>query len=204
MADWESAAGRRAIGRAEVVRRSGRVGALLLALLVAGLPALVRPHGGPATGVGAAAVAVAAAQRDDLNCADFATQAEAQAELARDPSDPNRLDANGDGNRGQEGGNGREAATAGGGDGNGGRGGRPRGAARPTPAPAPSPTAARTGGRDVDCVDLVYQEAAQELLERDPTDPFNLDPSGDGFACSSLPSRARSNVVALPATGTGG
>jgi hypothetical protein len=34
---------------------------------------------------------------EDLNCADFATQQEAQAELERDPSDPNNLDANGDG-----------------------------------------------------------------------------------------------------------
>jgi Excalibur calcium-binding domain len=33
----------------------------------------------------------------DLDCADFATQQEAQAELARDPSDPNNLDADGDG-----------------------------------------------------------------------------------------------------------
>jgi hypothetical protein len=33
----------------------------------------------------------------DLDCADFASQAEAQAELNRDPSDPNRLDADNDG-----------------------------------------------------------------------------------------------------------
>src|SRR5687768_15108961 len=33
----------------------------------------------------------------DLDCADFATQQEAQAELARDPSDPNNLDADNDG-----------------------------------------------------------------------------------------------------------
>lgn len=33
----------------------------------------------------------------DLDCSDFATQAEAQAELAADPSDPNGLDADGDG-----------------------------------------------------------------------------------------------------------
>ena len=30
----------------------------------------------------------------DLNCADFATQAEAQVVLVADPSDPNQLDAN--------------------------------------------------------------------------------------------------------------
>ncbi len=34
---------------------------------------------------------------EDLDCADFATQAEAQAELDADPSDPNDLDADADG-----------------------------------------------------------------------------------------------------------
>ena len=37
------------------------------------------------------------AERADLDCDDFATQAEAQAEYAADPSDPNGLDADGDG-----------------------------------------------------------------------------------------------------------
>ena len=27
------------------------------------------------------------------------------------------------------------------------------------------------------------------FYDRTPGDPYNLDPSGDGFACSSLPSR---------------
>src|SRR5215207_3107121 len=35
-----------------------------------------------------------AAAQDILNCSDFATQEEAQAELNRDPSDPNNLAAN--------------------------------------------------------------------------------------------------------------
>jgi len=43
---------------------------------------------------------------------------------------------------------------------------------------------------DVDCVELVYQDVAQLVLQRNPTDPFNLDPSGDGVACSSLPTLA--------------
>jgi hypothetical protein len=38
---------------------------------------------------------VASAQ--DLNCSDFATQQEAQAELDRNPSDPNNLDSDNDG-----------------------------------------------------------------------------------------------------------
>jgi len=37
------------------------------------------------------------ASTEDLDCANFATQREAQAELERDPSDPNNLDADGDG-----------------------------------------------------------------------------------------------------------
>jgi hypothetical protein len=38
-----------------------------------------------------------AAGQTDLNCSSFATQEEAQAELNRDPSDPNNLDADNDG-----------------------------------------------------------------------------------------------------------
>lgn len=34
---------------------------------------------------------------DDLNCSDFATQQEAQAHLDADPSDPDKLDRDGDG-----------------------------------------------------------------------------------------------------------
>ena len=37
------------------------------------------------------------AQQQDLDCADFATQAEAQAEFDAEPSDPNGLDADDDG-----------------------------------------------------------------------------------------------------------
>ncbi len=39
----------------------------------------------------------ATAQSGDLDCADFDSQAEAQAELRSDPSDPNGLDAEDDG-----------------------------------------------------------------------------------------------------------
>jgi len=42
-------------------------------------------------------VSVASAQDNNLNCADFSSQAEAQAELDRNPSDPNNLDADDDG-----------------------------------------------------------------------------------------------------------
>ena len=43
------------------------------------------------------AVAGPAFAQGDLNCADFGSQAEAQAELERDPSDPHNLDADDDG-----------------------------------------------------------------------------------------------------------
>ena len=277
----------------------------VLALLVTGLPALLRPY------QGSPLAAVAAAQRDRLNCDDFDTQAEAQDELDADPADPNGLDGNnngeaceeffeasgggaGNGGGGGGGGNRNNAAAdaaadadaaqdgspagtrctdfdtqadaqaaldddpaladrldqdddgeacekafrdadsgddstggddagGGGGGGNGGGGGGNNGGNAagnggggggrratsadeeiPTPTPTPTPTPA-TRGRvvDIDCVDLVYQEVAQEQLARDPSDPFNLDPSGDGFACTSLPSRVGIGIIALPATGTG-
>ena len=38
-----------------------------------------------------------ASAQEDLDCANFVTQEEAQAELERDPSDPNNLDADDDG-----------------------------------------------------------------------------------------------------------
>lgn len=40
---------------------------------------------------------------------------------------------------------------------------------------------------DYSCVDFPYQEMAQEIYDEDPTDPYNLDPTGDGYACSRLP-----------------
>ena len=48
-------------------------------------------------GVSVAAASPAAAQTGDRDCPDFATQAEAQAVLDADPSDPERLDADNDG-----------------------------------------------------------------------------------------------------------
>jgi LPXTG-motif cell wall-anchored protein len=42
-------------------------------------------------------LAGSAVAQDDLNCADFDSQQEAQAALDRDPSDPNNLDADNDG-----------------------------------------------------------------------------------------------------------
>lgn len=44
----------------------------------------------------ASVISAAQAQTSDLDCADFASQAAAQAEYDSDPSDPNGLDADGD------------------------------------------------------------------------------------------------------------
>jgi hypothetical protein len=55
---------------------------------------------------------------------------------------------------------------------------------------------------DFDCVDFEFQEEAQEVLDEDNSDPYNLDPSGDGVACSSLPTLSP-RVVQVPRTGIG-
>ena len=52
--------------------------------------------------------------------------------------------------------------------------------------------------RDVDCSDFSSQAQAQEELQRDPTDPFTLDPDGDGIACEGFipsPSRITSYMI---------
>jgi hypothetical protein len=52
----------------------------------------------------------------------------------------------------------------------------------PPSSPAPeSPPAVE--GVPQDCEDFASQEAAQEFLESDPSDPANLDGDGDGVAC---------------------
>jgi hypothetical protein len=55
---------------------------------------------------------------------------------------------------------------------------------------------------DFDCVDFEFQEDAQEAYNEDRSDPYNLDPSGDGVACSSLPS-SNPRISQVPRTGTG-
>jgi competence protein ComEC len=104
-----------------------------------------------------------AAPTGDLDCADFATQEEAQAVLDANPSDPNYLDGEGDGIA-------CESLPS-----------------APASAPAPEePESTPTG--DLDCADFATQEEAQEVLEANPDDPNYLDGEGDGVACESLPS----------------
>ena len=208
----------------------------------------------------------AAGAQDDLDCVDFETQEEAQAELEADPSDPNNLDPNGDGiacallpsaeggsqptdedgtptPRGEE-----EALDAavpaedGSGDTNQAErdqqddqgnaqedrnrernrdreedaGGERDQGEEPTPTPEQDRDRQRDRERDdeetptpettedLDCVDFETQEEAQAELEADPGDPYNLDPSGDGFACSELPSESGEvRVTSVPKTGVG-
>lgn len=103
-----------------------------------------------------ALVPVALAQTGDLDCADFATQEEAQAELDSDPDDPNNLDADNDG-----------IACEGLGDGDNDGGGN-----------------GSTGG--LDCADFAIQEEAQDVFDQDPSDPNGLDADNDGEACEDF------------------
>lgn len=73
------------------------------------------------------------------------------------------------------------------------------GAASPTATPALVEDSLLRYAAKIDCDDLVFQEIAQRILERYPDDPFNLDPSGDGVACSRLPARGESPAVPAPA-----
>ena len=69
---------------------------------------------------------------------------------------------------------------------------------------APPPEAAVDAGTDLDCADFATREAAQAALDADPGDPHNLDPSGDGVACSELPAKGEGvRITAVPRTGVG-
>lgn len=130
------------------------------------------------------------AQEDLFDCEDFTSPARPQRILEREPSDPHGLDANQNGEACEEFFAGDDVQDA--------------------PADPPQvdedvelgdaglPTAV---SEDLDCVQFAYQEDAQAVLDQDRRDPHNLDPSGDGFACTSLPYRVA--VTRLPSTGTG-
>jgi micrococcal nuclease len=49
-----------------------------------------------------------------------------------------------------------------------------------------------TPNLDKDCPDFQYQEDAQRVYDRDPSDPYRLDADGDGIACEELPHRPNS------------
>lgn len=116
---------------------------------------------------GVASVAAAdVATSQDLNCSDFASQAEAQAELDKDKNDPHGLDGDGDGmacedTDSDDGGSGDGGSDDGGGD------------------PGNTP-------KDLDCKDFASQAEAQQELANDPSDPHNLDADDDGQACEAF------------------
>jgi len=138
-------------------------------------------------------------------CADFNTAEKAQAAFDKNPEGLANLDADGNGIACEEL---IESDT------------------EPEPTATPEPGKKRQGSRrnqpneptptevvidepktvriqeDFDCVDFEFQEDAQEVLDQDRSDPYNLDPSGDGVACSSLP-LASPRVGQLPRTGSG-
>ncbi len=120
-------------------------------------------------------VAPAGAQ-DDLDCSDFATQEGAQAAYDRDPSDPNGLDADGDGIA-------CESLPR------GGTGGGTVGEGTSTEGT----TGATTAEEDLDCADFATQAEAQANLDADPSDPNNLDADDDGVACEDFFSGAAAN-----------
>ncbi len=115
----------------------------------------------------------------DLNCGDFTTQEQAQAELERDPSDPNGLDGNDNDGRACE------SLPSG----SGGDSADPPAAPETTEPSVPEterPVEAAGTGVDRDCEDFATQQEAQAAFDADPSDPERLDADGDGVACESF------------------
>ena len=144
-------------------------------------------------------------ETDAVTCADFETAEEAQAAFDEDPEGLAHLDADGNDIACEEllqlepeaepdaDTDAREERR------------RNRRNQEEEPAPTevvidePEPVRIR---EDFDCVDFEFQEDAQEVYDEDRSDPYNLDPSGDGVACSSLPS-SNPRISQVPRTGIG-
>jgi micrococcal nuclease len=140
----------------------------------------------------------------DLDCADFATQREAQVVLERDPSDPNGLDADNDGIACEE------LAGGGGGGGDGeldcasfatqreAQAELERNPSDPNNLDADGDGVAcetypyatggggGEGGGDLNCANFATHGEAQREYAKDRTDPNNLDADNDGIACEEL------------------
>lgn len=105
-----------------------------------------------------------AGAQGNLDCADFGSQAEAQANLEANPGDPNGLDGNDDGVACENFDySGSSAPVA--------------------EAPVDSGDTDGDGAGDLDCADFSTQEAAQAEFDADPSDPNGLDRDDDGYAC---------------------
>ena len=107
----------------------------------------------------------------DLDCSDFGSQAEAQAALDADPSDPNGLDAEGDRQA-------CEASSFGGGSSASASATASASASASPGASSPAPGGgAPSGGGDIDC------DEVDGPIPTPPGDPDGLDGDGDGLAC---------------------
>jgi Excalibur calcium-binding domain len=144
----------------------------------------------------------------DLDCADFATQQEAQADLERDPSDPNNLDADGDGVACETYPYGDSGGTGGGGELDCANFATqqeaqaelerdlsdPNGLDADNDGIACEELAGNGGGGgdgELDCADFATHGEAQREYAKDRTDPNNLDADNDGKACEELISEGR-------------
>jgi hypothetical protein len=105
----------------------------------------------------------------DYDCADFATQEEAQQFLLA--GDPYGLDADNDGMA-------CDNLPSGGGT----------GTATPPATPTQSQPPATPTTSDLDCADFATQEEAQAVYNADTSDPNGLDADDDGIACETLAS----------------
>ena len=143
----------------------------------------------------------AAEETAAVTCADFETQEEAQAAFDADPEGLADLDADDNGIACEE------LLDAGSDENTQAREDRQRNRRNQEEEPAPTevvvdePRTVRIE-EDFDCVDFEFQEEAQEVYDEDRSDPYNLDPSGDGIACSSLPS-SDPRISQVPRTGSG-
>jgi hypothetical protein len=143
-----------------------------------------------------------------VTCADFATQEEAQTAYDADPEGLAGLDADGNGVACEELVESEPAPDAAPEEETGAREERRRNRRNqqeeepaPTEVVIDTPEVVRIQ-EDFDCVDFEFQEEAQEVYDEDRSDPYNLDPSGDGVACSSLPS-SNPRISQVPRTGIG-
>jgi hypothetical protein len=136
---------------------------------------------------------VAAAQ-DRFNCSDFRFREDAQAELDKDRSDPNRLDSL----RGEGDGKACESLPS--------RGGSSRSGGDDDSDDDESAATKSTSKEDRDCPDFPSQAAAQAALEANRSDSERLDLDGDGIACENHFGDDRRQVQVRPSGGvdTGG
>jgi hypothetical protein len=175
---------------------------VLVAAAVIAIPAVAiaddsrtRASGATAsTSVSTTTATATAAGTTDVDCSDFASLELAQAELARDASDPHDLDVN----------NNRTACeTVAGGLAEDGT--AVPGSTTPTTtttatstatastvasttsttASAASSTTATASARDLNCSDFATQADAQAELLRNSSDPHDLDRDNDGMACEA-------------------